>query len=156
MTNGISIQDLHDQESTKDYAERIKKEEFSCRSMHRIMALAKGIRRAAKLGIDPEYTDALLQFDDEMEEAVRALALVLELLVTIRERVDKVKVAAMRDQRSNGFARMNRRKEALANCKPKRYGSKERPLTMDNVRLALKGLSEQQMKNLLEVSNSGK
>jgi len=155
MTVAVSIRDLHDQESLKDFAARIKTQEFNCRSMHRILALAKGVRRAAKLGIDPDYTEALVQFDDEMEVAVRALALVLKKLVTIRERVDKKKVEAARESRFSGWNKQARRKRALAECKPKRYGTKERPLTMDNVRLALKGLNDQQIKNLLEVANSG-
>ena len=109
--------------SMEELAAHIRKERFSCRSLHMVFALAKGVRRAALLSIDPAYPDDLIEFDDELDKACRQLSKVVQLLCTIRERVDKKRIEAERAQRACGYAITAGRRAALEGAQPRRIAT---------------------------------
>jgi hypothetical protein len=109
-----------DSMTTEELAAHIRIEEFSCRSLHRVFALAKAVRRAARLSIDPCYPDDLIEFDDELDTACKQLAKVVHLLVTIRERVDTDKIDEARGVRSKAFARRATRRKLYLAATPRK------------------------------------
>lgn len=149
MSQPYSIEELHDLESLKDYTKRIREQEFSCKSLGRVFMLAKGVRRSARLGIDPEFTDALLEFDEGIEQACTELRKIIKGLIHIRERVDRAKIDAEREKRAVIFRRISKRKAALAAAKPIRYGANHRSITIEQAKKMLKGFTPNQMANLL-------